>query len=184
MTDGKPSASFEDRVYSDQIVVAEGSLDGSMKGFRGETKCLVLFENFTKMVMTYPAASKSVKALKHFGGKRPLVEFHADINTPEFEGTAISWVLCMMRPSHIGKQPSSIEPSELLKMSLDVVWSKLAISMNCGRWLFDMLPRHLPSAIGTNSMSMAMILKVFKFPLLHLSTKNPVFLKPSLVQRP
>ena len=42
------------------------------------------------MVMTYPAASKSVKALKHFGGKRPLVQFHADTNTPEFEGTAIS----------------------------------------------------------------------------------------------
>lgn len=95
MTDGKPSASFEDRVYSDHIVVAEGRLDGSKKGFRGETKCLVLFDNFTKMVMTYSAASKYVKALKHFGGKRPLVQFHADTNTPEFEGTAISYRSCV-----------------------------------------------------------------------------------------
>ena len=41
--------------------------------------------------MAYPAPSKGadecVKAFRHFLGKRPAVELHAD-NTPEFEGTA------------------------------------------------------------------------------------------------
>ena len=42
-------------------------------------------------MMAYLASSKSigecVKALKHFGGKRPFVEFYAD-NTLEYESAA------------------------------------------------------------------------------------------------
>ena len=91
LTDSKPSKSFGDRIHADHIIVAKHRLDGSKKGLKGETKCLVLLDDFTKIVMAYPAATKSteecVKALKHFGGKRPLVEFHAD-NTPEYESTA------------------------------------------------------------------------------------------------
>ena len=72
-------------------IVAKGRLDSSKKGFKGETKCLILLDDFTKIVMACPAASKSteecVKALKHFGGRRPLVEFHAD-NILEYEATA------------------------------------------------------------------------------------------------
>ena len=91
LTDGHPSEHFGDRIHADHIIVAKGRLDSSKKGFRGETKCLILYDDFTKIMWAYPAASKSqeecVKARNHFGGKRPLVEFHAD-HTPEYEGTA------------------------------------------------------------------------------------------------
>ena len=77
-------------------------------------------------------------------GKRPLVEFHAD-NTPEYEGTAsqLGIVYDAIVP-YIGKLQPSTEPSELLRISQDVVWFRLAVSMNCGHWQFDMQPRHLP----------------------------------------
>ena len=90
-TDDKPSENFGDRIHADHIVVAKGRLDVSKKGLRGETKCLVLCDDYTRILMAYPAPSKGadecVKAFRHFLGKRPAVELHAD-NTPEFEGTA------------------------------------------------------------------------------------------------
>eukprot|EP00435_Cladocopium_sp_Y103_P049186 s601_g14.t1 len=91
LTDDKPSEHFGDRIHADHIIVAKGRLDVSKKGFRGETKCLVLYDDHTRILMAYPAPSKGadecVKAFRHFLGKRPAVELHAD-NTPEFEGTA------------------------------------------------------------------------------------------------
>ena len=91
LTDDKPSEHFGDRIHADHIVVAKGRLDVSKKGFRGESKCLVLYDDYTRILMAYPAPSKGtdecVKAFRHFLGKRPAVELHAD-NTLEFEGTA------------------------------------------------------------------------------------------------
>jgi hypothetical protein len=50
-----------------------------------------LYDDYTRILMAYPAPSKRadefVKAFRHFLGKRPAVELHAD-NTLEFEGTA------------------------------------------------------------------------------------------------
>jgi hypothetical protein len=91
LTDGRPSEVFGDRAHADHIIVAKGRLDSSKKEIKGETKCLVLPDDFTKIMMAYPASSKSigecVKALTRFGGKRPLVEFYAD-NTLEYESAA------------------------------------------------------------------------------------------------
>ena len=91
LTNDEPSERIGDRIHADHIVVAKGRLDVSKKGLRGETKCLVLYDDYTRILMAYPAPSKRadefVKAFRHFLGKRPAVELHAD-NTLEFEGTA------------------------------------------------------------------------------------------------
>ena len=66
LTDGHPSEHFGDRIHADHIIVAKGRLDSSQKGFRGEIKCLILYDDFTKIMLAYPAASKSQQsAWKH-----------------------------------------------------------------------------------------------------------------------
>ncbi|CAL1160923.1 unnamed protein product [Cladocopium goreaui] len=91
MSDGKPSEKFGDRIHADHIIISKDRLSDGHKGLNGESVCLILYDDFTKIVAAYPAKTKStdqcIRACNHFLGSRPAQELHSD-NAPELEACA------------------------------------------------------------------------------------------------
>ena len=108
LTDDEASKAFGDRVHVDHVIVAKGRLEKHLYGLHGERVCLIA-DDYTGFMLAYPAPSKStresVKALRHFIGRRDAVELYSD-NALEFESAAEE--LKLVHPTTIPYRHTSI----------------------------------------------------------------------------